>query len=84
MIIPNSNMITCDASLRVKLGSDIKSCQRAKVEPKSTCLPNLWAGITPSHLDAQTGADILDVIRVLGHNWRLGLRPDNKLGDDTK
>ena len=45
MIIPNSNIITCDASLRVKLGSEIMLCQRAKVEAISACLPNLWTGL---------------------------------------
>ena len=33
MIIPNSNIITCDASLRVKLGSAIMLCQRATLKP---------------------------------------------------
>ena len=32
----------------------------------------------------RTGRNALDVIRVLGRNRRLRLRPDHKLGDNTK
>jgi hypothetical protein len=33
---------------------------------------------------SRTGRHALDVIRVLGRNGWLGLRPDHKLGDNTK
>ncbi|SRR5258706_15701291 len=84
MIIPNSDMNTCDASLRVKLGSEIMPCQRAKVEAISARLPILREGGCHYSQALELEWDALDIIRILGRNQRLGLRPNYKFGDNTK